>query len=615
MTLRLLLGGLLMAASCLAHAFDSWEHKQLGDLAYHIAIDVYCKHNQNLEPCKSRYSAEKNGLNQLYDPLLTDLPHGAYHKQAHRTSYGDVVMCVDYFLTPDKLIAGRERSLISSNNQKMGPDGLPLPDEAPVLFPTLRSQLDLDEGSRCKDELDNLEGARAGHVNHTHFQAELLVAQRHNHIIALSMRTMEDNLFSALVMNAVSDHFLQDSFAPGHISTWRSRLTDLAANAYHDRVNRKGWDAAINADKLKTMATANGKDNSTDNLIGLIYKELSEDILLRRAFFEPDEPDACTRNCRPREATLIDRYQQELSELFKKLPTSEESLVVTLRGDSDLWRREQDRQRLVMLLFDVRSILDVLESQPSAEPGNNRRTVVLVDSFKESGWKWHFMKEQETTTADAAPKTPKPRIRWLEWEPSVIQANVGPLYYGGPKEAGMPFAPYAQEASLKYTSMDQVFGISVGADNMAFGDAQTRYVANLETVVWGSASAKRRNDFNSGNYAVTVGIQPYISRNDKGVALSGRAMMVMPAVEASVSVPVRLLHLKTNNGHSEWLPTIGLRVDAGFTSFLTFYLQGIYDGAAQRDGTIRRGLSLGAGIQLAAPTCRLPVIKGFACKE
>jgi hypothetical protein len=410
-------------------------------------------------------------------------------------------------------------------------------------------------------------------------------------------------------MNAVSDHFLQDSFAPGHISTWRSRLTDLAANAYHDRVNREGWSAAIEEKKLQPMLAITGKHNKTKDLLDLIFQELSEDANLRRSFFEPAAKDTCLRDCRTSDAPPLDLYQKEMTALFK-LKMKDQRLVVKLRGDNDLWRRDQDLQRLVMLLFEVRSILDILESQPSSEQSANRMSIVLVDSFKGSGWKWHFLNSEQIPA-----EPPRPKVTWPDWHPSIIKANVGPLSYGENLDSGMSFAPYKQEATINYTAMDQVFGASIGADNMAFGDAQTRYVANFETVVWGSANSKSKRGFFTGNYALTVGLQPYISRDDKGIAFSGRGIMVMPAIETSVSVPVRLLHLKTNNGHSEWLPTIGLRVDAGFTSFLTFYLQGIYDGAAQRDGTIRRGLSLGAGIQLAAPTCRLPVIKGFACKE
>lgn len=590
MSLRLLLGGLLLAASCTTQAFESWEHKQLGDLSYHIGLNIYCQKHGATAVCTSRKDINGAGLDLLFDPLLAPPPNQA---PQHNVTYGDVVMCVDFFLTPDKLIAGRERDLINDHAKPAGVQGeAPPADEAPRLFPTSRSQLDLDQASRCNDSLTNLEGLRASHVNHTHFQAELLVAQRQNHLIALSMRTIENNLFSALVMNAISDHFLQDSFAPGHIATWRSRLTDLAANAYHDKVNREGWSATILRADLQPITARKGAD-----LMDQVYRELADHPKLRNVFFEPDRPQLCPRDCRPI-ARDFD-YAPSLNELYTTIQNPNKYIGVSLRGDSDLWGRHQDKQRFIMLLFEVRSILDVLESHPSADDSKAGPTpIYVVDSFKTSGWQWHFL-DNATPTA-----LPKP-TEWLSWRPSVIQANIGPMAYGTEEKSGVPFSPYAENGTLKYTSMDPVFGVSAGADNMLFGDAQTRYVLNLETVVWGKASARRGNGLKTANYAITAGVQPYISRDDKNIALVARGMAVFPAIETTISVPFRMLHIKTNNGHSEWLPTVGLRLDAGFTSFLTFYLQGNYDAAGQRNGSIRRGLSLGAGLQLAAPMCRI----------
>lgn len=52
---------------------------------------------------------------------------------------------------------------------------------------------------------------------------------------------------------------------------------------------------------------------------------------------------------------------------------------------------------------------------------------------------------------------------------------------------------------------------------------------------------------------------------------------------------------------------LGLRVDQGFSSFMTFYLQYNYvDFAVSPFGAVRRHPSIGAGVQFMAGKCRVP---------
>ena len=48
-------------------------------------------------------------------------------------------------------------------------------------------------------------------------------------------------------MNAVGDHYLQDFFAPGHITTRRYKIADLFTNSLHDAVHNAG--ATLHASK------------------------------------------------------------------------------------------------------------------------------------------------------------------------------------------------------------------------------------------------------------------------------------------------------------------------------------------------------------------------------
>jgi hypothetical protein len=75
----------------------------------------------------------------------------------------------------------------------------------------------------------------------------------------------------------------------------------------------------------------------------------------------------------------------------------------------------------------------------------------------------------------------------------------------------------------------------------------------------------------------------------------------------ALSFPVSVQHIrpKGSDDTSFNRPSFGIRLDAGFTSFLTFYLELRRTSAMQHDGSIRSGPAMGAGIQLAAPKCRI----------
>ena len=600
---------LLLLALCQpASAFESWEHKRLGDLAYHVAVSVYCK-GKTADGCDKAPGRPGESTLWFYDPYLSKAPapDNKRFRALHYTTYGDIVMCVDYFLTPEKLIGGRETSLI--NEATLPPEqGVTTPDQPEKLFPRTRTELDIAYGTRCDASWSNLEGMRAGHVNHNHFQAELIVAQRHNHLLALAMRTVDDNLFSALALNAVSDHYLQDIFAPGHIMTWRARLTDLAANAFHDKYNNLGLTAFIQPKDMRVflrLETAAQIDDDNTSIIAALKKKLKEPGI-SETFLMPPKGLDCGEACHASQRAAAADWGARLAsmdELLRELERGSSEIEVNIRGDERLWSVAHDRQRLVMLLIEVRSILDVLESHPEAQA--ERDHVKLVDSFKSNKWKWSYV--------SATPR-PRPGIKDMLFKsefPSRLTATVGPVNYrlsdedyraDDNKSTGQ-----AQERFdyLTYLDMDTVLGASYGMDNMNFGDMHNRHVFNFEAIVWGRARARSSN----GNAALTVGIQPFFSNGPNGYALAARYIKVWPAIEAEVSFPLRLLRLKRPDGSATWRPSAGIRLDAGFTSFLTFYLQAGYDAAVQKSGELRRGLSLGAGVQLGAPNCRVPGIK------
>lgn len=579
---------LVLLLLCVNHAaaFESPEHKQLADLSYHLATQIFCATNPRVDFCLLK-DEEKT----FFDPVgnAVEAQHSTATPYSH-ISYGDIVMCVDYFLTPEKLLAGRENQLILAR-----PKGDARARHG-QLFPERRSDLEFRYWQRCDPADSNFEGARAGHVNHSHFQAELLAAQRTNHLLALMLRASDGNLFGAMVANAISDHFLQDSFAPGHITTWRSRLSDIAANAYHDRNNQRGWTIAVDKTVLADTTSIPNASHGV-NLIGTILQSLCEDLAVRQYFFRyiGESPKPCAADC----AVLAQSEDKRLDKLleFMRRVHGKEELKVKLRGDQHLWDADQDEQRLVMLWTEVRAIFDVLESQ-SSEAGTAGagavRAIVLKDSFSKSAWTWDF----------DPPPQPAEEV-FYPIKPSKITAVIGPITYVIPERNRRSGDLDDDRTWIDYKAMDQIWGVSYGIDNMTFGDTQNRKLLTLETVVQGKASHERFSE----NYALLAGLQGYFGPGRDGIALSSRLAWVRPETETALSVQLRALRLARDGLPAAWRPSLGGRIDLGFSSFLTAYLQGSRDAAVQRNGSIRGGWSIGAGVQLGAPTCRIPLVK------
>jgi hypothetical protein len=595
----------------LAWAFDEWEHKRLGDLSYYLAVEIFCEKNTNSGGCDSPDgpNAGRSLRGKFYDAVRgsTGPEHKLEEKKgevvSENISYGDIVMCVDYFLTPEKLIAGREHHLIQgaiaddgaiSKGERKEVSGDEKFVHSSGLFPQNVKDLSFDVVKRCDPDYLNLEGARAGHVNHSHFQSELLVAQRTSHLLALAIGRSERNVFSAFAINAISDHYLHDAFAPGHITTTRSRLTDTAANAFHDFNNRAGLDVSVDLNKMK-MTVDIGSDKKKFDLLSEIIEKINFDVLSSDYFFRPGKIGDvhCGGKCRSSESDLA-----RLATLKDIFGVRNENILVRLKGDGNLWAVEQDKQRLLMLWTSVRSIYDVLKSIPEMNPDPSIPIpTVFNDSFKNnSDWKWVY------TAADKD-------NRLFGAAPSKIDAGIGPIQYSVKfidKEEVIDDT--GKREWVNYRKMDKLWGVSYGIDNMTFGDAQNRKILNFESYLGGKASRGRTSE----NWAVVGGFQAYSGLGPDGIALTGRVVYVMPATETGISIQARALRLARHNAPAMWKLTMGGRMDFGFTSFMTMYIQGGRDFAVQKDDGVRSGWSIGAGIQLVAPTCRIPGIKAIA---
>jgi hypothetical protein len=292
--LGILLASMAIAARPVA-AFDGKEHRHVSAAGFQLALEA-C---DRIADCKLTPE-----LRRETDAFVD--PHS-------RLEYGTIVSSVDYRINPLQILQATEsQKELPSNPSRLDPHLLGFLTRGGTWF------------------------FRAAAANDTHFQGELIAGIRNWHAYAVDVAAQDRNLFAALVINSISDHFLQDFFAPGHIVTPRFGLHDAAAMALHNRYNYLGSTFVIEQDSFQ--------------------KDLG---LLLELFLSTKEGR---------------RFVEALPTLREVVPTFPNP--VPLWGDSNLFRSPS--QELLMILVEARSILDILQSASSGKRMNKLTDVAWV---------------------------------------------------------------------------------------------------------------------------------------------------------------------------------------------------------------------------------------------
>jgi len=244
---------------------------------------------------------------------------------ASSLSYSDFVAAVDYVLDPARLM-----------EQEGDVRGLP------------RGPSDLDQYWLFRlRELPSLH-AWAAQNNDDPFQQKAMTswwlwhqraidaAVHGDHSDAAEEGAGRRNLYAGLLMNAIGNHYLQDFFVPGHVTTPREGLQDYAALSMHDLYNREGALYQLPAEPLRST------------LLSLVDVGLAAAAL----GFEADELEADLANPKGRDTILLrgDGYLLPSPHKLARNPSL---------------GRESRQQVLFMGVVLARSLLDVFQSVSS----------------------------------------------------------------------------------------------------------------------------------------------------------------------------------------------------------------------------------------------------------
>lgn len=309
------LSGLALCAACgPVWGFDGDEHTRVSNQALKLNLKILDASIQGLQPG----SPDRDRLQQAHRVLESLL-----QPAAGLPDYGTLVASVDHYsIVGEKGFAGFE-----------------------FFLDCKRVQIGMAKGNPCKWTAWPRH-LLAVHTNDLHFQGGAQKGIQYFHqeaIKAAAEASDEDGIRKAFLLNALTDHLIQDFLAPGHVATPRSNFHDVPSAIIHDtyngsgllfrfRVDSSGWQAL--RELADSVAQLPGKDES--------LTKLSENFgsFIRKAQADPEH-------------------------------------LQTFRGDSLL--ACNDAQELYMLLLTTRSNRDLVESFLDRRP---------VDKVESSHWDW-----------------------------------------------------------------------------------------------------------------------------------------------------------------------------------------------------------------------------------
>lgn len=332
----LLLATLLMPWK--AFSFEGWEHETVSAMSLVVASNYVALSRGQEGRMDDRWKIFQSTTGEFVGEILRGgKPSGV--------NYGIIAKLVDYMRDPYSMM---HRSQTGSG------------------WPTNAESCNLAYLETLSHDSASYIGA--SHANYDHFQGRALFSFWFWHKQAVSA-AQTGNLWGALMLSAYANHFLEDSFAPGHLLAPRDdNAHDIYTLMLHDYYNKRGLTYCVQApDQLADIAR-------------------SMQLLVKTA---PLSVKAHGKGSAAIELTLTSAAANAFASSL-----SNQAVQFQCFGDS---RIKQNPQQLPLVVtFCARAISDVLESYLDLK---------TVNSFEKYRWECKFF-----------PMKHKPRIEALDFE-------------------------------------------------------------------------------------------------------------------------------------------------------------------------------------------------------
>ncbi|MBB5031457.1 hypothetical protein [Prosthecobacter vanneervenii] len=517
-------------------AFEGDEHKDLGNIS--IAA--------NLEALKAAggggRTAEAKRVLELFMQGVQELP------DLPPVTYGDIVLLVDYMKDNYRLLHRR-----SASEQ----------------WPANAAETDIAYLQKLtSDWLSNL---GAAHDNQDHFQGRVLYAFWFWHKQAVETAA-EGNLWAALLMNAYADHFLQDSFAPGHIISPRDENSqDVYATMIHDEGNRHAM--LCHLQKLSEC-----------------HQALSKVLRLSEKLHAGTVPELAQKLKRVKLLPEVGRQLLQHHEWEKRF-----------YGDDQLNR--EPSQPVVMAAYCTQSVGDVVESYLSNSKKNSFTRYKFELRFAVAGGQAELIDVWQDY-GDMTWKAPAKRDFYVGLPDKEAR-------YGIKKVAASEIPERIIAPLPNYAAFNPAFALNIGYQGWATGYAsEVRALTEAEMMVLGGRWDYLRDDFSKAYlprkidmFAVTVGYSGLFDSDTSANGIAARLILPINQLNLQLSLYGGSRYY-SGNSYGGWRDYEGIRLDWGMQMGNLFL--GIGRDFYPTTGGIKDGVSIQAGLSLAFPTSRIP---------
>ena len=535
-------------------AFDGMEHERLADGALVLALSYWLHKKSNANPltadglCKelSKYFVDevyKKSVKTLVRHCVKESENG----DPRPITYGGAARVVDEMLYPSRLFV-REGGASNSENASVNPHAKSHKD--------LNDQFNTRREDRRRFKTTNavLQGYRALSFNEVHFQNDLLLMMRDYQLQALSLAD-DKYIYKALVANALSDHFLQDFLAPGHILWPRNHSHDSVATSVHDGTNQKGtWFHISEAYWNTCDSDSYCLKNIMDHLKSMPANQKELHDLIQTNYWLHRKVNAgwqCTAkldNLPPRSGDVAGSIEEGLACLEHALSGDRH---INVNGDGML--SKSPAQQALLLLVQTKRLVDLLQVYDGAprEKYENASQINQIASFKES-----FSKLE----------VPTARLNFGEYkfnysengtkisDNEVFKDTVsGVLILGGGGQA-----PFRSVGSARYQMSMEYVPLGFIADNEAL---RNRLVHK---------PPRACKTFTLCNTGAAVGFDYVHDGSFTARGFSLRFIKAFPAVNLQLSPYAKHLRYRFADQY-DWLTSWGVRADWGF-SIGSFYI-------------------------------------------
>ena len=534
-------------------AFEWHEHRNLGNVAIRISFDYFESKNDLRLLSKDKLHKWIKAKDELLfcvdkNKQVCQSKRKMFSKNKntneHDIRYGDIVKGVDDMRYP-KLIFSR-----FNKDPEYNVDGYPVSEEQ-----LNKTVLSLFFKEMSQDML------KASSNNFQHFQGELFEAMKSLHLEAIDVAD-HGNIFSALVMQALSDHFLHDIFAPGHVTTNRENSHDGVALAMHDWANDRGAEFEI--------------DSNEWPILQVILEYMISNCNKYRLFYDK-KGKALDRYCNADNVSNGEAVNQ--LQVMKELLENHQS--IRMFGDNSLYKKHT--QVIFMLLVEVRAILEVMYSYTGFNK-NKAENIASSSHNNYFSYKWSGTYDYQKKE----PITPSAGLKYGDYK--FDEKEVGNAYdiiiYTASGQAPVDVGSSAGEISIEYVPLS-VIGKSQTLKNMIMQQPS-------EVCHW----------YKLCNVGVAVGA--VLARNDdlRMEGLQLRLINVQPKMSTLFSLYARRLNYSDDVNVDDWKSSYGIRFDTGFSMYSVFVgLENGY-GYNERQSSLDRGLVVTFGIGIGIPISR-----------